>query len=229
MKKKLLLVLLLVLSLGLYGCGKQKDGEKFKEEYESVNGQKSGENTIRTLSIPKDNPFIYKETKDIVKAIQDKETFVVYFGFVTCPWCRSVLPYLIKTAEENNIDEIYYVDIKNLRDTVEYDEETGELKTTKEGDKDYLKLVDLLSSVLNKYSISDANGNDVSDGRKRIYAPNVVVIENGIPLKMESGISDYQDEPYMELNERIIEDTEKKFNDLFAVLHHDVCTKEEGC
>lgn len=229
MKKKLILILLLILSLGLYGCGNKSDGKKFKEEYEKVNGQKSGTNVIRTIEIPDDNPFVYKTAKDIVDAINNNETFVVYFGFATCPWCRSVLPYLIETAEENNISEIYYVDVKNIRDTVDYDEETKTFSTTKEGDKAYLELVDLLSNVLSDYSLTTENGESVKTGSKRIYAPNVVVVENGVALGMTSGISDLQEDGYMELTKEIISDTESKFNELFELLNNGVCTKENGC
>ena len=211
MKKYLIIGLLFVLCLGLGGCGEKSDAVKFKEEYEAVNGQKSGNNIIRTLDIVEDNPFIYKNAQDIVEAINNDETFVVYFGFATCPWCRSVLPYLIKTAKENNIEKIYYVDVKEIRDTIAFDDETQEFKTTKEGDKGYMKLTELLS------------------GTKRIYAPNIVVVERGIPIGMASGISDYLNDPYMELTKEITDDTENKFNELFDLLNHGVCTKEEGC
>ena len=229
MKKKLIIILLLVLSLGLYGCGKQTDAEKFKEEYESVNGQKSGSNTIRSLTIDEENPFVYKEASDIVKAINDEETFIIYFGFNTCPWCRSVLPYLIKTAKENNIDEIYYVDVKTIRDTMEYDEETKEFKTTKEAGKGYLELTELLGNILSDYNLTDKDGKSISTGTKRIYAPNVVVVENGVALGMTTGISELQTDGYMELTKEMTDDTEEQFNDLFALLNHSVCTKNEGC
>ena len=229
MKKKLIIILLLVLSLGLYGCGKQTDAEKFKEEYESVNGQKSGSNTIRSLTIDEENPFVYKEASDIVKAINDEETFIIYFGFNTCPWCRSVLPYLIKTAKENNIDEIYYVDVKTIRDTMEYDEETKEFKTTKEAGKGYLELTELLGNILSDYNLTDKDGKSISTGTKRIYAPNVVVVENGVALGMTTGISELQTDGYMELTKEMTDDTEEQFNDLFTLLNHSVCTKNEGC
>ncbi len=229
MKKYLIIGLLFVLCLGLGGCGEKSDAVKFKEEYEAVNGQKSGNNIIRTLDIVEDNPFIYKNAQDIVEAINNDETFVVYFGFATCPWCRSVLPYLIKTAKENNIEKIYYVDVKEIRDTIAFDDETQEFKTTKEGDKGYMKLTELLSDVLSDYSLTDQDGNSLTTGTKRIYAPNIVVVERGIPIGMASGISDYLNDPYMELTKEITDDTENKFNELFDLLNHGVCTKEEGC
>lgn len=229
MKKKLILIMLLVLSLGLYGCGKTTDADKFKEEYESVNGEKSGSNKIRTLDISKDNPFVYKEAKDIVKAIENNETFVVYFGFSTCPWCRSVLPYLIESAKDNKIDEIYYVDIKEIRDTLEYDNETGEFKTTKEGDKDYMKLIELLGNALEDYKLKDEDGEDVLTGEKRIYAPNVVVVDHGKPLGMTTGISEMLTDPYMEINKETAKDIQSKFDWLFGLLKGDTCTQGEGC
>ena len=43
------------------------DAMKFKEEYEKVNGEKQGENTVRELSISKENPFIYATDAEIVE------------------------------------------------------------------------------------------------------------------------------------------------------------------
>ena len=49
------------------------------------------------------------ETKDILKRIDNKETFYVYFGDRLCPWCRSVIEKSIERLEEISkmIKEIY--------------------------------------------------------------------------------------------------------------------------
>ena len=109
------------------------DAIKFKEEYESLNGtirEKDGQ-TIRTIKIDEENPIVYATAEEIVKKIEKKETFAVYFGFSDCPWCRSVLPTLIEVANDLKISKIYYVDVKEIRDVLVVEDE--KIKTEKEG------------------------------------------------------------------------------------------------
>ena len=140
--KKILITLILFISIfAITGCNKKEevkeltDAQKFKKEYESINGKELYGQKARELSIPENNPFVYSNANEILEKIDNKETFIVYFGFKTCPWCRSVIEELINVAEENNIDKIYYVNVKNIRDVKEIDED-GKVKTTKEGTKD---------------------------------------------------------------------------------------------
>ena len=88
------------------------DSIKFKKEYEEFNGKDNGNGNIyRALSISDENPFIYKEAKDIVKMMNNNESFVVYFGFGKCPWCRSAIEKAIEVANKYEIDKVYYVRI----------------------------------------------------------------------------------------------------------------------
>ena len=108
MKKKLLVLLLVICLIPLFGCEKKKnDALKFKEEYESLNGTTTyGDKTVRSVSIDSDNPFIYKETADIVSMIKKGDSFVVYFGFAKCPWCRSMIENLVAVSKELSIKKI---------------------------------------------------------------------------------------------------------------------------
>ena len=87
--KKIIILLVGIMSIFFFaGCNSSttEDALKFKEEYESLNGQtreKDGKE-IRTISIPDNNPMIYKEANDIVSLMDNKETFLVYFGFSDC-------------------------------------------------------------------------------------------------------------------------------------------------
>ena len=121
MKKIITGLMIGILLFSLTACKKEEtktDASRFKEEYESLNGTKnSSGKTIREIEIEEDNPMIYQSTKDILKKMEDKETFVVYFGFAECPWCRSMLEQFLKSAKDNGIDSIYYVDVQEIRDT----------------------------------------------------------------------------------------------------------------
>lgn len=217
MRKKILIMLMLSVSLfALAGCGKEEheltDAQKFKEEYESINGttrEKDGQ-TIRSIEIPEENPFVYKEASDIVKMIENKETFAVYFGFSDCPWCRSVVPTLIEVANDLNLDTIYYVDVKTIRDTLEIDK-NGNVQTKEEGSAAYYQLLELLKDVLSDYNLKDADGKSVETNEKRIGAPNVIAIVNGEARELETGISDEQKNGYQKLTDAMKKETYEKF------------------
>ncbi len=232
MRKRLLLLCILFISLFmLTACGKN-DAIKFKEEYEALNGttSKSG-SKIRELTIDENNPIIYKTADEVVEMIENKETFVVYFGFAACPWCRSVLPTLFKVSNDLGLDKIYYVDVLDIRDTLELDSDNHPITKTK-GTDAYYKLLDLLNDVLDDYSMKDANGNPIETNEKRIYAPNVLGIVNGKADKMTTGISSLQTDGYMDLTEEMTNETYEKFKCIVNCVldsKSTTCSLDKGC
>ena len=236
MKKKLIIIIVLVLVLGtVFGVIYSKDNEvketdayKFKVEYEALNGQKNDSGkTYRTLNISKDNRIKYSTAQEIVKKIDNNESFVVYFGFAKCPWCRSMIENLLELADEKSTD-IYYVDVLDIRDTLEVVD--GKVTTTKEGDKYYMELLDRLDAVLSDYSLSDEDGNSYETNEKRIYAPNVVAIVNGKSEKLTEGISEDLKDPYGKLTDKMIKDSKEQLQCIFKCMEKaGICTKESAC
>ena len=230
MKKFISILLIVVLMISVTGCvisNDIKDSEKFKEEYESQNGKKSKSGKEnRKVSISEDNPFVYTTAEEISKKMDNKETFIVYFGFSTCPWCRSIIEELIKCAKDSKVDKIYYVDVLDIRDTKELDED-GTIKTTKEGTKGYKELIDKMSNVLSDYTTTK-EGEEISLEEKRIYAPNVIAVVNGKATKLEEGISEELKDPYMELTEEMKKYTYNSFKCIFKCLEEaeTVCTSK---
>ena len=214
----------------LFGCtDKKTDAYKFKKEYESLNNTKSSSGkTIREIKIDSDNPFIYKSEEDIIEMFNKKETFIVYFGFASCPWCRSVLPTLIEALNDNSISTIYYVDIKDIRD--EYKLENDKPILSKEGSEGYSKLLELLGDKLSDYTL-DNNGKKVNVGEKRIYAPNIVSVIYGKVISIETGISSLQTDGYMELTDEMKEETYNIFNELIKPVSEvlNSCDVNTGC
>ena len=216
------------LLISITGCNlwRQSDAMKFKKEYESLNGTKSSSGkTIRTIAIEEENPIVYATAEEIVEKIEEGETFVVYFGFASCPWCRAMIEQLLASAKENNIKTIYYVDISNIRNNYEW--KTGKIEKTEEGTDGYNELVDLLSNVLSDYTITNDKDEKVNTGEKRIYAPNVVAIVNGKAVEMVEGTSKALEDPYSELTEEMKEDSFNSFKCLWNCLSNDstICTK----
>ena len=116
----------------------KKDNYKFSVEYTKV---------------PMDNVYNYKTEEEIIE-ILESGSGIVYLGFPECPWCQSYAVYLNEVVKENEINNIYYLNIKEMRSN---------------NTENYQKIVNLISEVL-PY---DENGN------KRIYVPQVVVVKNG--------------------------------------------------
>lgn len=209
MKKQMKLILLIFSIIGLMtGCGTETDANKFKNEYESLNNVEKEINgskiNVRSIKISPNNPIIYATEDDIIEIIKN-ELGVVYFGFAECPWCRSMLETLFTVSNDLNIEKIYYIDVKNIRDTIELNE-NNELITTKKGTDGYYELLKILDGVLKDYTIKDKNNNSISTNEKRIYAPNIVTFDHGTILGLETGISDSQTNAYQELTDEIKKD-----------------------
>lgn len=220
MKKIILVVSILIFMFYFGGCSKSNSGEKFKKSYESLNGvvSKSGKEH-RTVHIDKNNPYEEVKPEDIIEKINNKETFYVYFGDKLCPWCRSVIEKSIEIANKHKVKKIYYVSIWNddgeeiLRDKFEY--QNGELKKTVEGDKNYYQMLKVFDNYLSDYFVTTEDGNKIDTKEKRIYAPNFIYIEKGVPKKLTTGISSIQKDSREELTEEILKEEEKLFNDFF--------------
>ena len=102
MKKLVSILGIILLTVTISGCKKKvekiTDGIKFKEEYESINNQVDNSNhtKYRSISISKNNPFVYSSVEKILERIKEEETFIVYFGYKESPWCRSIIEQLVK-------------------------------------------------------------------------------------------------------------------------------------
>lgn len=204
MKRKILIAVMLIISIGaLSACSfydqKNNDALKFKEEYESLNGTRNENGkVIRNVTIDDNNPMKYATAADIVKMVQNKETFVVYFGFASCPWCRSVVTNLIQASLDLGIDTIYYVDVTDIRDTMKLGND-GEIVIENEGSNEYFQLLEMFDDVLSEYTLKNSDGEIVYTGEKRIFAPNIISVVNGNVEDLTTGISEKQTDGYMEL------------------------------
>lgn len=224
--KKMVLIGVVLFLIGMV-CGiyvglkePKTDAYKFKKEYEALNGKtrEKDKQTIRSIKISKNNPMIYSNEDEILEKMEKGETFAVYFGFTDCPWCRSVLPTLLEVAKDLDINQIYYVNVKEIRDIIEYKD--GELVKTFEGTKGYNKLLEKLDELLKPYVVKDAEQNEIETGEKRIFAPNILSVINGKPEKLTVGKSSLQTDGYMELTDEM---KKEMYNEIKCTLK---CVKE---
>jgi len=208
----------------------QTDGIKFKEEYEKLNGKKNDQGKkYREITIDSKNKMVYKTTEEVLELIDKKKSFVLYFGFDTCPWCRSVVPTLASISKELN-QEVYYIDVKDIRDTFELDDD-NKPKLIKKGSKDYSKLLEKLESVLEDYTLTDSDNNEIKVGEKRIYAPSIVSVIDGKAKELTTGISDKQTDGYMKLTKEMEKDTYNKIKKVLKQVSDksNTCYLDKGC
>ncbi|MBQ7891250.1 MAG: thioredoxin family protein [Erysipelotrichaceae bacterium] len=187
--KKILLCLMLVL---LVGCTGTTDAQKFKKEYEALNGQSNDAGVLhKTIEISENNPMIYATDEEVITMLESG-TGIIYFGFPDCPWCRAALPVLLEAAEEELMTKIYYLNNKEQRDTREA-LETGGSVVTKDGTSEYYRIVNALGEHASVY---EGMGDD---SIKRLYYPTVVFVHEGeivgvqVSLASEEGVDPRKD------------------------------------
>lgn len=216
MKKILMCILTLLL---ICGCSTKTESDKFKKDYESLNGKSSSYGEYRELNI-EENPFVFSNSDEIIKMIENKESFYVYFGDKACPWCRSVIEKAISVSKKYSISKIYYINIWDddhneiLRD--KYELKDGKAVKVNDGNKNYSKLLEYFNEFLDDYTLTDEENNVINVGEKRIFAPTFIYVENGKAVRETTGISKKLTSPFDELTEEILKDEEKLFNDFFG-------------
>ncbi len=193
-KIAIILGIFIIIGLILYFVldNQATDARKFKNEYESLNDQENANGQkYPTVSIAQDNPVKYASFEEIMEVL-DSKTGIIYFGFPECPWCRNIVPILLETAQENEIDTVYYFNAKSMRDEKELKD--GQIVTTKEGTDEYYQLVDKLKDYLSPYEgLNDEN-------LKRLYFPTVVFVMGGKIVGIHEGTVESQTNPYKSLS-----------------------------
>lgn len=191
----IVVIVLLALGLGIYYFISKEtpDNIKFKEEYESLNGEKIHGKSVLNMNIPEDNMVQYASFKEIMNVLESG-TGIIYFGFPECPWCRNAVPVLIEAAKEMEVDTIYYFNAYEMRDIKEL--KNGEIITTKEGSPEYYKLVEALDEVLEPYEGLE------DESIKRLYFPTAVFVMGGKIVDAHISTVETQKDPYKGLTEK---------------------------
>lgn len=197
----------------------QTDALKFKEEYESLTGERYVE-----LNIPEDNPMVYADYDKLLEVI-DNGTGIIYLGFPACPWCRSALPVLLDAAKENDVETIYYMNILNERDS--YVVENGKLVYAKDengndkkGTEGYFKLLKALDKHLTDYTVVFED-EKYEVGEKRIYAPTAIFVRDGKVLGLHVSTVESHENPREAL-------TKKQYEELYTIYDEYIIEVKSG-
>jgi predicted bacteriocin transport accessory protein len=114
--------------------------------------------------------FVDMTVKEMAADMDAGKTFVVYFGFSNCPWCKEAMPVLNDTAKENDM-KVGYI---NTRADSSW--------TSNTDIDDYDVVVERLSDYL-EYD---------DDGKKHLYTPDVYFIKDGKVVMNHEGTLDGQ-------------------------------------
>ena len=215
--KKLSRMLLTTLAVLLVvsACAKQpaKDPEPenkeaaiaFAKEYNDLNGTTNPNNSkeYKTLDVKTENPIVFSSFQEINELLKSG-TGVIYLGFPECPWCRTLLPVLLDVADQEFINTIYYLNVKELRDVKKLDQ-SGSVVTEKEGAEGYAEFLSLMEAHLDAYDgLEDPS-------IKRLYVPAVIFVKEGEVQLFHVGTVDSQEDPYQPL-------TTEQYQELYGLL-----------
>ncbi len=203
------------------------DSINFKNEYESLNNvvrEKDGK-TIREISIDTNNPVDILTEEETVSLLESG-TGIIYFGFPDCPWCRSMLPVLLKTLDNMSIERLYYLNVADIRDTLSLGDK-NKVEVKEEGTKGYYKILELLDDVLEPYYLTSEDGKKIDTKEKRLMAPTVVAVKDGKVVDIHVGTVESHESGYDELSIEQQEELQNRFMELIRKVYEVDC--DEAC
>lgn len=146
MKKAISVLLMAALASGCASAAVEPQDEKTASDM-------SGYATLTDT----DHVFYDMSVKQMAQAMDDGETFVVYFGFETCSWCLEAVPLLNETAKQ-------------------YDTQVGYINTR--ANEEWTSNLDIDDYDLVVEKLGDHLEYD-NDGIKHLYTPHVFFIKEG--------------------------------------------------
>lgn len=202
-----------------------KDGIRFKEEYERLNGKinQNNNNTYSKLEIGENN-VKYSSYDDVIEILKSG-TGVLFFGYPESELSRCVVPILLESIAESEIDTLYYINVKEDRDVLYADKNKAVVQ--KEGSKGYLNLVKSLDKILDEYILIGEDGTVIPSGRKRLEVPAIIYVKDGDIVGYNFGTVESHTNPYKELDERQKEELLLKLINLGSVVKGTIC--DERC
>lgn len=178
-------------AIALASCGGSAS-DTFAAEYESLNGEQGANgNSYTSVEIPADHRFVIASEAQVRELFTDGSG-AIYFGFPECPWCRNAVPLLNEAAAAVDLDEIYYVNVREMRDQKSRGED-GEIVVETEGSEFYYYLLSELGDQAPEY------GSLEDPAERRITVPLVVVVVDGEVVSTHLGTLDSQTDPSVAL------------------------------
>lgn len=201
MKKKIFIItglLVSIIAITSIFIMIENNNQKKKKDNSITNSEKFSQEYKELTS---DNVYIYKNVDEIIK-ILEHGTGLVYLGFPECPWCQRYVVYLNEVAKKENLEEIYYYNIKEDRE-----------KNT----ENYQKLVSILEENL-QYD---------KEGNRRIYAPSIIAVKSGKIVGFDDETA-YDTKGYEKPDEYWtndeVKDLKKRLTEMIKKVNISICT-----
>jgi len=106
-------------------------GNEYVDNSGSTTGLRKDEAAFKLAYNLDDSVFVPITGEMAYDKIDDDETFVLYAGRETCPFCQQYVPKLQEAAENLSLDMIYYIDTTDpLNETFVDDESVNTTPTT---------------------------------------------------------------------------------------------------
>lgn len=212
------LIALVIVAIAIILLRPDSMSNRFKLEYESLNGQKTDDGRkYMKVNISNDNKIVYVDYDTVFDVLDD--TGVIYFGFPECPWCRNAAPVLLEAAEESSIEQIYYLNNHDDRDTKVLKD--GKVITEKEGTSNYNKLLEKLGDKASVYEELE------DESFKRLYYPTVIFVKNGEITDYIEGTVESQEDPYTPLTKDQRQELKDKYKSAISNLLS--CERDSKC
>ncbi len=141
------------------------------------------------------NAYIEISMDEAIEKFKNKETFMIYFGFPNCPWCKEAIPILNDIAKTNQTS-IYYVRTR--------------------GEQKELLYTDEHKSLLFPYVNEFLNENE--EGNKHLYVPFVVAVKEGVALYGNVGTVDSHDAKEREMTDEEINQLKMLYQSYFDAI-----------
>jgi hypothetical protein len=139
--KKLLVGLVMIILLT--GC-----------RIERIRESEKADTFVADYGIKNNHIFVSATANDVIN-ILERGTGIIYFGYPESPFCQEIVKILNEISKQNNIEEIYYLNTKELEET---------------NPSAYQRILSLVSDYL---YYEDDNGNKI------LYLPDVYFVKNG--------------------------------------------------
>ena len=106
------LITLIMCAIMLCGCG---SGEKKPTYSYKITEGESLADMSDYVKYDADTEYLFykSDTETLMKKMDDKDTFIMYVGYNTCPYCNQLMPILNACCAEVGWNAIEYVDVYN--------------------------------------------------------------------------------------------------------------------
>lgn len=165
----------------------ESDTEKFIEQYESYNLTSYLSNNRsklhRSVTLNHDADISYISYKDAIQKFNNRDSFVLYYGWPTCPYCRALVEPFLNAAANTNT-KIYVIELPDEdyeTSRTNYEWKDGEVVTTNTND-DYEEFIEALGgndTFTEKIVYKDDDDTEgVDTGKATMYAPTILLIKD---------------------------------------------------